>query len=278
MDTIVITESAKKERKSLRRRGISDIYCVYGHQCKVTGKWYVGVSYHVDNLEMRFGTNGSKYLKTRYISSTKTTKYNHPKFANAINKYGWDNFTHEVLGYYTEDIIDEMECYWIGKKDALDNGYNSTSGGLGGHKLTEENIKELSVPVIMYDLKTGRILKRFESEKDAAKYVGVKSSSRIGTCCRGLESSCHGYGFKYADRSKKRIYHTSATKNICNHTNGYNKKVSVDKIDIDTGKILATYNSLSDASKTENIPLCSISKCCSHKRNTAGGFKWEFRR
>lgn len=74
------------------------------------------------------------------------------KFARAIRKYGWDNFTYEVLFTIDNDDknrvkekLDFMERYYIRKFDSYNNGYNMTEGGEGGSgKHTEEFKKRMS--------------------------------------------------------------------------------------------------------------------------------------
>jgi group I intron endonuclease len=52
-------------------------------------------------------------------------------FSAAIQKYGWDNFTHEMLvEYITEDEANALEVYYIKEHSTLyPNGYNLTTGG-----------------------------------------------------------------------------------------------------------------------------------------------------
>lgn len=54
-------------------------WCVYMHTNNINGKRYIGIS---QNPKRRW-KNGNGY-KTQL-------------FGKAINKYGWDNFTHEIL-------------------------------------------------------------------------------------------------------------------------------------------------------------------------------------
>lgn len=56
-------------------------YVVYIHKNILNGKVYVG---QTCNLSERWRNNGKNY-------------FNSIKFYNAIKKYGWDNFTHEVV-------------------------------------------------------------------------------------------------------------------------------------------------------------------------------------
>lgn len=75
------------------------------------------------------------------------------KFARAINKYGWDNFNHEVIGIVEADTkeqlnkdLAEWEKYYIDKYDSYYDGYNSTLGGEGivGFHLSEETKQKQS--------------------------------------------------------------------------------------------------------------------------------------
>ena len=58
-------------------------YVVYKHTNKFNGKVYIGITSR--SVKRRWGNNGKQYL------------YDNSRFANAIQKYGWDNFEHEIL-------------------------------------------------------------------------------------------------------------------------------------------------------------------------------------
>ena len=49
----------------------------------------------------------------------------------------------------------------------------------------------------------------------------------------------------------------------------------VKQIDINTGEVVAIYNSIIEASNKNRIARQCISKVCLGKRKSAGGFKWE---
>ena len=57
-------------------------YIVYCHTNKINNKKYIGQTCR--SLEIRSGKNGHQYHACTY-------------FGNAIQKYGWDNFEHEIL-------------------------------------------------------------------------------------------------------------------------------------------------------------------------------------
>lgn len=56
-------------------------YLVYVHTNKINGKKYVGQS---SNIVERWRNGGKNYFSSI-------------KFFRAIQKYGWENFTHEIL-------------------------------------------------------------------------------------------------------------------------------------------------------------------------------------
>ena len=94
-------------------------YIVYCHTNMINGKQYIGLTSM--SLEERAGKEGSRYR-------------NCMEFYNAIQKYGWDNFSHKVLAYdLSHEMACELEKYYIKLYNTqVPNGYNLTDGGDGG--------------------------------------------------------------------------------------------------------------------------------------------------
>lgn len=92
-------------------------YCVYMHINKVNGKRYIGITKR--NPIERWGHDGCNY---------KTS----PHFYSAIQKYGWDNFFHEILfTNLTKHEACVREIILIRQYHTQDRrfGYNVTEGG-----------------------------------------------------------------------------------------------------------------------------------------------------
>lgn len=101
-------------------------YSVYVHTNKINGKKYVGQS---SNIIERW-KNGGK----NYFSST--------KFHRAIQKYGWENFTHEILyENLNKEAANKIERDLIKKYDSINNGYNIQEGGYTS--LTKESLDKM---------------------------------------------------------------------------------------------------------------------------------------
>lgn len=92
-------------------------FTVYMHINKVDGKKYVGIT-SKKKPEQRWA-NGKGYSVNRH-------------FTNAINKYGWNNFEHEIIisGLSKEDACN-LEQYLIALHDTNnpEKGYNLSIGG-----------------------------------------------------------------------------------------------------------------------------------------------------
>lgn len=64
-------------------------------------------------------------------------------FANAIKRYGWDNFIHEILiSGLTLEQANKYEEFYISEHNSLaPNGYNLISGGLNNRHSDETKVK-----------------------------------------------------------------------------------------------------------------------------------------
>lgn len=107
-------------------------YCVYIHTNKINDKKYVGQT--CQKPEYRW-SNGNGYMH-----KNKNGEYNQPLFARAINKYGFDGFTHEIIkNNLTKYEADKLEKELIEKYETMNpsKGYNSKEGGANGRPSEE---------------------------------------------------------------------------------------------------------------------------------------------
>ena len=103
-------------------------FVVYIHTSPL-GKRYVGITSR-DTVE-RWGLSGNGYKENKH-------------FYSAIIKYGWDNFTHDIVAEnlsLTE--ASDLESYLIHKFDTMnpDHGYNHTTGGNWSKPSEEVRVK-----------------------------------------------------------------------------------------------------------------------------------------
>ena len=105
-------------------------YCVYLHTNKINGKKYFGIT--CLKPEKRWNSGKGYSIKQ-------------PRFHNAIQKYGWNNFTHEILFEgLTKDQAMELEIKLIKEHNTTNVafGYNNTIGGEGHTFYSTEEEKQ----------------------------------------------------------------------------------------------------------------------------------------
>ncbi|MGM7720512.1 GIY-YIG nuclease family protein [Metabacillus sp. Hm71] len=113
--------------------------------------------------------NGKKYIgQKKFDSGSRWKSYLGSGFhlMRAIEKYGKENFSREIIDYaYSEEELNAIEEAWIKKYNAVENNnfYNMVEGG----KVQESLKKKNSIPVIC--IYNGYI---FRSITDASKWSG----------------------------------------------------------------------------------------------------------
>ena len=207
-------------------------YTVYVHICS-EGKRYYGATKL--NVKKRW-RNGEGYR-------------NHPRFWEAIKKYGWNNFQHVIVAKgLTED-----EAYWLEKEliKAWDTtnptkGYNMGKGGKGSNGVkffTEEHKKKLSdAKKGKYDGKNHPMYGKHHSE-DTRKKI---SENHIGFS-----------GKQHSEDSRNKISKANGKSVICLTT----KRV---------------FLSAKDGSDYYGISRTGITLCCQGKRKSAGKLVWRY--
>lgn len=115
---------------------IMNNYIIYKYTSP-SGKIYIGQT--CLGIRKRAGVNGEKYLR-----KNKDGNFNQPLIANAILKYGWDNFTKEILfKNLSQEEANEKEIEMIEYYKSSDRryGYNIRSGG---ESYSEKDRKRMS--------------------------------------------------------------------------------------------------------------------------------------
>ena len=163
-----------------------------------------------------------------------------------INKVGLENITWEVIEEIPNELLNERECYWINYYNTKNNGYNCTYGGNNGTKYDYNEI-------LTYWLKDGE--KNFTK---TAKYFNT-TKSYISKIIKSMG---------YNRRSWEEINN--------NDHNSLKKKIN--KIDPKSGKVLKTYDSISEAAIDMGDKKYSktISAVCKGKHPTYLGYCWQY--
>lgn len=220
------------------------MYLVYQHTSP-SGKVYVGIT--------------SQSVSKRWQNGKGYTKNNQPYFNAAINKYGWNNFKHEIiLENVAESEAKYTERYLIRWYKLHKISYNITDGGEGmlGHRI-ESVLKH----IYQFDLQ-GNLIKDYSCIKDAANALNydsaVISHSVDKTICKDFFFFSEEGLFK-----KDQIIRD------------YNKRwfeKRVVKLDL-SFQFIESYDSIVAASKENNLSVDVIGNAITRKTR-GGNFYW----
>ena len=235
-------------------------YCVYKHTSP-SNKVYIGIT-KMKPIK-RWGKDGSGYKDNCY-------------FWRAIQKYGWENFEHEVLfENLTKEEACDKEIELISMYDSTNpiNGYNlSTGGECGGAGIcvseeTRQKISEILGRVILQFSKNGELLSEYVSVRTAAKTLNI-SPKIINDCCNKHRKSAGGYIWRYKD-----LYDP-------NEIIAYDAKINPTPkvvVQLDkNGNFISQYENAYEAEEITGIHQSGICNCCIGKIKSAGNYIWKY--
>lgn len=237
---------------------MSKTYCVYKHTCKANGKVYIGAT--SQRPESRWGSRGQNYRHNAY-------------FSNDIEKYGWNNFEHEVL--YTELTADDANLIEIQLIELFQSnnqafGYNKSSGGAPGNGVcfTEERKAKIRARRLGYKCSEETRRKISEANKRRSPEVRKKlSASRVGKppWNKGITGeSSHAYGVTFSEERRRHI--SEATRGKLK--TGLNKEV----IDTLTNVV---YRTAKEAAQATGLSGSCIQHQCERQGKRSHRFKYK---
>lgn len=203
-----------------------------------------------------------KEVKVRW-NNGKGYKENQPLIHNAVGKYGWGNIKHKILFEgLTKDQAEQKEVELIAfyKSNQKEYGYNIESGGKARGRVSEETKKKIG------DIHRGKKLTLEARKKISLAQMGDKNNN---------------YGKHWTEERKKKLSAKTSGENHWMYGKHWSNEMKKKFSDANKIKILCVeqnkiYESITSASKINNIAGQSISACAKHKRKTAGGYHWEY--
>lgn len=258
------------------------MYCVYKHTGP-TGKVYIGIT---KRKPQKRWNSGHGYEANRY-------------FYRAIQKYGWENFKHEIIADgLNKEEASEMERKLISEYDSTnpDVGYNIEAGGLTGPELFTKAMREHCSqrgrrmleerPDLHEKFLKGRdvyfsdpqnakkhseTLKRYYREHpEARKRISEQTKARLTDEYR-----------KRASEAQKKAHGTPEARKRARDSHKA-QMTAIDQCTLD-GEFVARYECVGDAVRATGICRQNITKVLKHtltkagrERQTAGGYKWRY--
>lgn len=218
-------------------------YTVYQHRNKVNGKIYIGIT--SQNPETRWGINGCNYKSS-------------PHFYAAIQKYGWDNFEHDIL--YAELTKEEAclkEKELIKLYDSMNPlyGYNCTSGG---------------------DI---FVLNDLAKKKKSKSMLGNKNG--LGHPCsedkkKKISEAQKGRHFPEEQKAKMSVAAKNRLRKPCSNTTKELIRASSHKRSVYCEELNMVFESIQECSRGLGIPATNITKLCKGRGKTLKGYHFKY--
>lgn len=278
---------------------IVTIYCITN---LITDQYYVGQT-----------INYNRRMNEHFTESN--WKYNNNKLLyKNMEKYGLENFTHEVLDIVPECIADVTEDYWILTLNCLHNSneLGKNSNGLNAKLSDKQCTYKVETRKKMSEKRKGCTTwnKGIPHSPETRKKISEKASGRINERSRGINNAQATAITQYdlnwnlvseydlvKEASEVTGIYQSAILNNLRHLSktcggfifrykgdftGYGKEITycngnskkVGKIKNDI--VIEEYNTISEGANDVNVSCSALSHCLNGLTKTCGGFKWKF--
>lgn len=239
-------------------------YIVYKHTSP-SNKVYIGIT--KQTAEKRW-KNGLGYQSS-------------PHFWSAIQKYGWEHMTHEIVfSNLSVDDACDAEKKLIEEYNATDRnyGYNEKSGGQKGVSFTQSVKDKISASRKAY----------YEAHPEAKKEASERATGYHHTdeAKEKMRAAKIGRRFSQTDEWRRHISEANKETLRLNHSlyeercaicrdNGKRASKPVEQLD-DSGKVIAVYSSAHEAERNTGIRNGNIQRCCVGNTKSAGGYVWRY--
>lgn len=211
-------------------------YYIYKHTNLINKKVYIGQT--CQKPQYRWGKDGHGYKQCPY-------------FYNAILKYGWNNFKHEILqSNLTAEQANKKEQEYISfyKSTQEQFGYNNQAGG-SNHTLLNEESKEKH---------RQKIIERWQDPQFKLQMSKIMKEKWQQP--------------EYRQKHSKPLteQHRQKIKQISLQTSHWNDKAV---ICLETNE---KFKSSGEAARKYNLNSNNLRSACNGDRRTCGGFHWIF--
>jgi len=214
------------------------LYYVYCHTLKQDGRKYIGIT--SQNLNSRW-KNGNGYKGSTH-------------FKHAIDKYGWDSFSHDVLNICnSKEEAYNLEKYYIAYFGTTNEklGFNLQSGGESPKQhwssVKKSANKRKGIKFTGEALEHLRENAKKASEANKGKTRAEETKYKISETHKGM---------KYGEETKQKLRDAFSVPVLC----------------IELNKI---YPSMSIAANEFGISKCTISAVIRGRNKTAAGYHWK---
>ena len=213
------------------------MYTVYQHKNKINGKVYIGITSQKPEQRWR---NGEGYKSS-------------PHFYSAIQKYGWDNFEHNILFV---ELTKEQACLkeqeLIKEFNSMNReyGYNSTSGG-DIFVMNEETKQKISQALM-------------GNQNNLGHSCSEEKKKKISEAQKGREFT-EGHKQKLSEAAKNRHVPCSEEKKQTLKEKSHKKPVYCEELN-------KVFESVQECGRQLGIPATNITKLCNGRGKTLKGY------